>query len=83
MKIRVYVRVETVDILLARKNETADWLAQQMSLSSIHAWNVVRGKVPVSPDVRKKLMGAFRGMSLHRGPATWDDFYAIREAKEA
>lgn len=83
VKIKVYVKVQTLEILLARKDEPFTWLASQMSLSSNYAWNVLNGKCPITPDNRKKLWDVFRGMSTHDGRAKWDDLFVIKECEEA
>lgn len=84
MKIRVFIKIETVDVLLAKKNKGPEWLAKEiaraMSMSSYYTMKMVRGEKPVSPEVRNRVMQVFRGMGVRQGRPTWDDFFRIEEA---
>lgn len=84
MKIRVYVRVETIEVLLVKKNKDPEWLADEiakaMSMSSYYTMKMVRGERPMGAEVRGKLMEMFRGMKASRGRPCWDDFFKIQEA---
>lgn len=79
MKIKVYIRVETVEVLLAKKNEDLEWFANQMSMSTWHAREILKGKAPLTPDSRKRVMKIFSGMAIQRGRPSWDQIFKVEE----
>ena len=69
---RILIKTDSFNTLLAKKNMTQRELASKMSVTTVHICNVVKANSPVSPDLRKKIMAIFPG-------TRWETLFRIEE----
>lgn len=99
MRVRVFLKKETVLILLKRKcaqrrgnvwvkTQTADgpktWLARQVGVSPTFIMYLLERREPVPDSKQAAILNAFKGMS-HKpgGRLSWDDLFEIQMSEAA
>lgn len=76
MKIRIFIRAETLLILLHKRGWSQKQLAQALNLSEAHIHDLIQRKYSVKAEHSTRLMDTFRGMS-HKagGRLSWHDLF--------
>lgn len=69
---RIVVRTENIKALMARQNMTQREIAGSLSVTSVHLCNIVKGKAPVSPRIREKILSLFPGRR-------WETIFRIED----
>ena len=79
---RLYVRPNTVWVLLRKRGWSQKDLAQRMGMSQWWVSFVVRGKASVGPGTQRQMWDAFRGVS-HKpgGRLVFEDLFEARFAE--
>lgn len=81
MRIRVFLKPETVLRLLAKRDKPESgvtWLAVRLRVSKTLATRMVRGSSPVPDGFQARIYDAFRGMGLEGSRrVSWDDLFKV------
>ncbi len=82
MRIRVFLNAETILTLLARAGKPhggLKWLAVRLKVSPAMVTHMMKGAKPVPSGTDKKIMEAFRGVTLDRYRRVgWDDLFKTK-----
>ena len=58
--VKVFVKKKTVEELLARKNQSQNWLALRLGISSGYISQLISGERCPSPKIRQKIQDLFK-----------------------
>ena len=80
MKIRVYIRAETILVLMHKRGWTQRQLALALQLSESQVHRLIQAEHAVKGPLETRLLDLFRGMS-HKpgGRVSWHDMFEPRE----
>lgn len=69
---QVSLNKEKIKLILARKNKTQSWLANNIGTTKQYLWQMLNGKRHPSADMRNRILFALRR-------AKWDEIFIIKE----
>lgn len=69
---KIYVNTKSFKLLIAKKNLSDKEIAGQMNITNVHFSNIKNAKIPVSPDIRRRILAQFPGL-------LWDKLFRIEE----
>lgn len=80
MRIKVFIRPETLILLLMRRGWTQERLARELKVTGTYISLIIGLKYSPSARLQSRLMSVFRGVS-HKpgGRLTWDDMFSVKE----
>ena len=72
--VKVFLRADSIEKLLARKNMSQNWLAAKIGISSGYISQLVNGERCPSPKIREKIQDVFKDKKF-------DDLFYINDDK--
>ena len=69
---RVVLNIQSIKVILARRNKDYNWLAERTGLSTSYVYKIMRLEYSPSSDARHKIQRAFNN-------ECWDNLFKILE----
>ena len=73
--VKVFLKADSVEKLLAKKNLSQNWLALKMGISSGYISQLIKGERCPSPKIREKMLNLFKDKKF-------DDLFYINNDKK-